>query len=692
MKRTKILLSLVLTLSMLFAINVPYVSADTNDDWDTDRYGDIIDIGPKLRAQEKDDEFIEGLDEQIRTFNRAYDLTSMRSMVMENGNFTFNGGTKIFLGLDTVNNYYPKTYTLRSVGQNVEVWVADDLSFPDDRPIPEITQEQVDHMVDVFDTTIYPKDTDFFGQTDSHTGANAAITTPLGLDKDYYVSADGTERVILLVDNFRDTYYHNPSYPLIIAGFYSPAYENYFDRNIINITARNWAERLDKDWLGTTAHEFQHLIHDDNDSSEETWLNEGMSDFAEYLCFGTHPQSHVNAFIDKPENSLVTWDEHAGATTGPETLSDYGQAYLLQLYIRDALGEDFVKALARNEKQGIESVNEVLAQHGEDFDFEELFRRFSVAVAIDTFLPGWGDYYFDSIDVNVNFESALTYDKDGVPAWGADYKVLQADGPIHNVKINGIEFMPIPWQVKEDPVKGTVLWGNNGNMLDNQLIFNANLTGATSPVLTFDTFVDIEPNWDAGMVQVSTDNGNTWTSLANEHTVGQDTFPNNDQAPQIYNNLPGLSRNDTAWGSESFDLSAYAGQEVLVAFRYMTDGGYNDTGWFIDNIEIAEIGYSNNCDSLEGFVSIDEIQDNKVEYAVTFINEKKLGSLKFYKVHSVDPFNITEKDSIKLKSFFLTGTNYMIVWYPAPIGKTGTVDFTYEIITWEDYINDLFTK
>ncbi len=53
MKRTKILLSLVLTLSMLFAINVPYVSADTNDDWDTDRYGDIIDIGPKLRAQEK---------------------------------------------------------------------------------------------------------------------------------------------------------------------------------------------------------------------------------------------------------------------------------------------------------------------------------------------------------------------------------------------------------------------------------------------------------------------------------------------------------------------------------------------------------------------------------------------------------------------------------------------------------------
>lgn len=692
MKRTKILLSLVLTLCMLFTVNMTHVSADDEIQWDTNRYGDTIDIGPKLRAQEKDPEFIQGLDMKINEMKNTYDLKGMRSMVMENSNFTFNGGTKIFLGLDVVNNYYPKTYTQRGVGENVELWIADDLSFPDDRPTPEITQEQVDHMIDVFDSTIYPKDTEFFGNEDSHTGANATITGMLDLPEDYYVSNDGNERVILLVDNFRDTYYHNPTYPLIIAGFFSPAYETYFDRNIINVTARNWAERLDSDWLGTTAHEYQHLIHADNDPNESTWLNEGMSDLAEYICFDTHPQSHVNAFIDKPENSLVEWDEHAGATTGPETLSDYGQAYLLQLYLRDNLGEDFVKALARDDSQGIESVNKLLTQEGEDFDFEELFRRFNVAVAIDSFLPGWGIYQFDSIDINVNFESALQFDKDGVPAWGADYKVLEADGPIHNVKINGIEFMPVPWQVKEDADQGTVLWGNNGNMLDNQLIFKADLTPATNPVLTFDTKVDIEPNWDAGMVQVSTDNGATWTSLANENTVGQDTFPNNDQAPQIYNNLPGFSRNDTAWGTESFDLSAYAGQEVLVSFRYMTDGAYNDSGWFIDNIKIDAIGYNNSCDSLEGFLSIDEITDTKVEYAVTFINEKKLGSLKFYKVHNVDPFNITEKDSIKLKSFFLTGTNYMIVWYAAPLGKTGTVPFTYEIITWEDYLNDLFTK
>ncbi|QUI21425.1 immune inhibitor A [Vallitalea pronyensis] len=691
MKRTKIVLSLVLTLSMLFAINVTYVSAAVEDEWDTNRYGDVIDIGPRLRANQKDPDFMEELNKQIRSFAERNDINLMRSKVVENGNFTFNGGNKIFLGHDELGSPYLKTYTLRGIGQHIEVWIADDLTYPDDRPTPEITQEQVDRVVDVFDKTIYPKDTDFFGDTDSHTGNHATLPGMIGLEPDYYVAEDGVERVILLVDNIRDTYYHNPSYPLIIAGFYAPGYQDYFDRNVINLTARSWAERLDE-WFGTVAHEFQHLIHDDNDSSEETWLNEGMSDFAEYLCFGTHPQSHVNAFIDKPENSLVTWDEHGDAATGPETLSDYGQAYLLQLYIKDALGEDFIKTLARNEKQGIESVNEVLAQAGEDYDFEELFRRFSIAVAIDTFLPGWGDYYFDSIDVNVNFESALAFDKDGVPAWGADYKVLQADGPIHNIKINGIEFMPIPWQVKEDPVKGTVLWGNNGHLMDNQLIFKADLTGASSPVLTFDTFVDIEPMWDAGMVQVSTDNGNTWTSLANENTVGQDTFPLNDQAPQIYNNLPGLSRNDQAWGSESFDLSTYAGQEVLVGFRYMTDAGYNDTGWFIDNIAIDEIGYSHNCDSLEGFLSIDQIQDTKVEYAVTFINEKKLGSLKFYNVHSVNPFNITEKDSIKLKSFFITGTNYMIVWYPAPIGKKGTVDFTYEIITWEDYINDLFDR
>lgn len=687
--KKKVLTSLLaLVFCLTFAFNVPEVYAE--DGWDTSRYGDLIDIGPKIRELEKDNEYKEKVANQIKQFARTVNLAENRLFALEadDPNFTFNGGTKHFLSYDEQNGYYLKTYTLRSIGDSVEIWIADNLDYIDDREAPVITQAQADHMKDVFDETVYPKDTDFFGMHDSHTGINATLPGQVGLPADYYVSQDGVERVILLVDNFRDVNYYDKTYPLIIGGFYSPMYEEYTDRNIINISAKDWEHRLDSNWLPTTAHEFQHLIHDDNDSSETTWLNEGMSEFAEFLCFEMHPMSHVNAFLDYPENSLIEWDEHVDAPTGPETLADYGQAYLFVLYMNDHFGHDFIQSLAKNEKHGIESTNEVLNQFNTGIDFEELFRRFTIAAAIDTDLFGGDFYNFDSIDVNVDFESALEYDKDGVPAWGADYKVLDNSKRIRNIKFDGVEFMPNPWKAMEDPKenRGTVLWGNNGDNIDNQLIFRADLSSAVNPLLKFDTFVDAEPLWDACMVQVSTDEGQTWTSLANDNTIDKDTFPINSQAPQIYENLPGFSRQDTAWGSEEFDLTQYAGQEILVGFRYMTDSASNESGWFIDNVQIEEIGYNHDCNSLEGFKSIDEILDIKVEYCVTFINKKTFGNegdifyLETFNIHNLDPFNITEQDSVKLNCFFQHGTTYMIVWYAAPIGKKGAVDFTYEIV------------
>ncbi len=70
------------------------------------------------------------------------------------------------------------------------------------------------------------------------------------------------------------------------------------------------------------------------------------------------------------------------------------------------------------------------------------------------------------------------------------------------------------------------------------------------------------------MVQVSTDNGQSWTSLANEHTSGE---VDENGYPAIKENVPGFTGSSGGWTTESFDLSAYAGQKVHLAFRYMTD-------------------------------------------------------------------------------------------------------------------------
>jgi hypothetical protein len=41
--------------------------------------------------------------------------------------------------------------------------------------------------------------------------------------------------------------------------------------------------------------------------------------------------------------------------------------------------------------------------------------------------------------------------------------------------------------------------------------------------------------------------------------------------------------------------------------------------------------------------------------------------------------SITERDVFELREFFNGGDNYMIVWYAAPIGKTGPAEYSYSI-------------
>ncbi|MCK8060615.1 MULTISPECIES: immune inhibitor A domain-containing protein [unclassified Fusibacter] len=687
---------LVVTLAIMMIFNMSFVSAMGNDkqmsmEEFAARYGNTIDLTGKLETLSKDEAFIKKIEEQLRA--AAANINFDEEPVAEeeaDGEFTENFGSKLFAVDFDFTTYLAdfKTFTLRSIGDHIEIWVANDLGFAegDERPAHVITQEQVDEMRDSFESTIYPKDTEFFGTPDSHMGSNAVLSYWGDVPGDYYTSEDGNDKIILLVDNVKDENYFDKNYPFYVAGFFWGTLEQLMDRNIITIDSARWDRDLE-DIQGTVAHEFQHLIHRDNDGSEETFINEGMSDFAEYLCLGNHPMGHVNYFLDHPENSLVTWDEYKNAGLKPETLSDYGQAYLLTLYMYEQYGTEFVKALATDgEYQGIAAINHVLDEFGTGIDFEELFRRFSVAVAVD--YEESGIYGFETIDVRVNMEAALEADKDGVPAWGADYKVINQFNKVDNIVMDGIDFLPIPptpWQVVADPLgsDNNVFWGNEGDDKSNTLVFEADLTGLDTATLKFDNFIDIEIEWDFGFVEISTD-GLNWTTLTNDNTTNA---IDPDGALPIKEKLAdgeGFSGYYDDWTVEEFDLTPYAGSKVYINFHYMTDGAYNDTGWFIDNIEIPEIGYMNTSDSTDGFITLLDLNKIEVKYQVTFINEKKAlgkGNEKSeYTVLSFDPTNISEAEAMMLKGFGEAGNTYMIVWYAAPERVTTPVEFSYEII------------
>ena len=152
----------------------------------------------------------------------------------------------------------------------------------------------------------------------------------------------------------------------------------------------------------------------------------------------------------------------------------------------------------------------------------------------------------------------------------------------------------LPWDDASDtvlsaaPYSGEYMWwGNTGNLIDNAVRRSVDLTDKTTASLGFWTLYEIEEGWDFGFVQVSTDGGATWTSLENPDTT-YDHDPG--VIETVVANLPGFTGHSEDWVYEEFDLTPYAGQEIMLQFRYITDWASTERGWFIDDITITADG------------------------------------------------------------------------------------------------------
>ena len=96
----------------------------------------------------------------------------------------------------------------------------------------------------------------------------------------------------------------------------------------------------------------------------------------------------------------------------------------------------------------------------------------------------------------------------------------------------------------------------------------------TDPTLRFLAKYGAEAGFDYGYVLVSTDGGATYTPIPGDQTVDGPLGP-------------ALNGTTTGFEPHSYDLSAYAGQTVLLGFRYVSDGGVNEGGWLIDDITVG---------------------------------------------------------------------------------------------------------
>jgi hypothetical protein len=108
--------------------------------------------------------------------------------------------------------------------------------------------------------------------------------------------------------------------------------------------------------------------------------------------------------------------------------------------------------------------------------------------------------------------------------------------------------------------------------------------------LDWDQRFAMEHDYDYGYVDVSTDDGDTWTTL---HTVNNPGFAGKPGFPMDWDNL--------TYGHVHLDMSTYAGQAIDLRFRFESDGGYSpedepnnpptnsveDGAWQTDNITLS---------------------------------------------------------------------------------------------------------
>ncbi len=139
-------------------------------------------------------------------------------------------------------------FNLRASGEYCELWTANDMLFSDGDPRNEftsrltITDEQVNYMVEQFDSNIYIREKEYFSAPPPLNGSGG-LFEQMGCPESQLFRAQTEGKTMIMVFNIVDENYWEPSYPYSTIGYFSPLIESGYARNVIHIDVWDWANR-----------------------------------------------------------------------------------------------------------------------------------------------------------------------------------------------------------------------------------------------------------------------------------------------------------------------------------------------------------------------------------------------------------------------------------------------------------------
>jgi hypothetical protein len=464
---------------------------------------------------------------------------------------------------------------------------------------------------------------------------------------------------------------------------------------------------------GIFAHEYQHLLQYYIDPAEVNFINEGLSDYAisvvgygdpDRSVFQHKFESHIACFqgfgtvttkfqpnarpCGGPENSLTLWGDEG---TGAEILADYGIAWSFLLFLHDRYGPKILEDIHRDaSRQGLDSVAAAMKKYSKGDQLTDVLHDFQVMVLIDKIVGGKNGRVDGiaksrvtsaSLNSTINLLNPAAYAAPGAAPNGADYVPLRATGAglldgadLRSLSFTGhkvLDAEPLLWTVAPQvPLLPTLSVPQQQGVpalpdlppptpppsqLDNPALFSGN-TGGTdasaafevtvpsdAPTLSYVTSYNMEQGFDYGYTVISTDGGKTYKSLANSSTV-----PTAAPAPAGH----ALTGSSTVPTPLTFDLSPYAGQQVILGFRYRSDPLVNQGGWYVDDIRVGKTLISDGS-STAPFRSFTQIRPQPVApFTVTLVGLDEDGQrARVIRVGNTFQFALTDRQIASLRSY-----------------------------------------
>jgi immune inhibitor A len=462
--------------------------------------------------------------------------------------------------VDTAHTYQV-TATLQHVGEHAYFWIQDGITY---------NEKDLHDLMEIFDTQIYPTNRQLFGSE----------WNP-GVDGDprlYMVYLRGIGRTVAGYYSSADQYH-----PL--AHKYSNGHEIFF-LSADNLTLKG------PGIYSVIAHEFQHMIHWHHDRNEETWMNEGLSELASFI--NGYPSGHEQSYVNNPHIQLNDWPVSPGKAS-----AHYGASFLFFTYLMDRFGEDVIRELVAHQTNGLASIDNVFDEMGirdpligNHIQADDVYIDWLVANLLQDDSVGDGRYSYSNYTdapqisptkvINSCPHGLLTRE---VHQYGFDAIHITCSGDYLLYFEGSTEVAVLPI----DPYSGNfAFWSNRGDESNMTLTQTFDFSYYEGPLtLTYQAWYDIEEDYDYLYLVASLD-GENWQILSTPSGTAQDPSGNN--YGWAYTGISGAG-DAPQWIREEVDISQFAGHQVQLRFKYVTDAAVHGEGFLLDDIAISEIGY-----------------------------------------------------------------------------------------------------